>query len=496
MYDFNKNSMNYIPFLQNDHTGGSLVYVPEDNYIYAISGFTTNTVEKLKFNPTDRKIVDDKWTYGPNFPDNRIHFSTFVVNGRSIYIILGYDNNKKAFYTSGYRLDTMYNKSDWVDLNINSLKSPRLKLAAVINSCEGSVFVLGGLVNSQEVNSQVYIFNYYSGTWNNTEFVIDDINENPNVIDNEKNNDEEKDNSYNSEIDFKKFKRSSLIFMSNTQFNPMKYSIKEFTSTICYGIFDSSGYFHLINVRSFDHLILFQDEIIELNENSSDSEKSKNSQNSDEDDKVKNNSFNIINENLNLHNKNHKNTLIEVMNNKEILNVSNLAKISDNKLQNNIISTRIGNNNKSQNKQDLENNNVMINNDNTDNYFEDRDLIENKNIDANNNIKKFELDKNEDKKDKLEVISSVFNKERSNKSILNDIFKNQLEYKNENPNGIKSSQLNKIDELTVKDNFDKINEINTINELNDSFNDCNVNEEIVEQSSKSKIAFLKPFDYK
>lgn len=249
IYDFKLNTMRDFPSLNYDHEGGVLLYIPFDSSIYAISGKTTNTVERIRFSQIEKKALSNWETYY-NLNPSRCNFSSFVVNNKIIYILLGYHYEEKKFSTTVRRLDVSH--GDWSFINVNEHKSPKLIFSSTIHFCEGGVFVLGGLKNYQEANGTVYLFSYITGTWTTTDFRVHDTNffSQQNMID-------------------KDFSQSpSMKFSSNTQFTPLKVNPYDNTNSYFFAQFDSNNYCHLINVRSFDHYILFQNEIVEYEESS------------------------------------------------------------------------------------------------------------------------------------------------------------------------------------------------------------------------------------
>lgn len=262
IYDFKTNSMKNFPNVKYDHEGGSMIYCGYDNCIYIIAGKSTSLMEKIKFNSLEKRNIGD-WEVVSDSGTIRSYFCTFLINNKVIYLLLGYDPRSKKYLTSINRYDTAL--GEWSNVTIDETKSPRLSYASVIHFCDGGVFIVGGLKNYHEANGTVYLFSYSNCEWKATDFHVQDTNliKDENVSEesednNNQNNYEKKEESYNP----------TMRFSSNCQFIPLKFNAHDSMSSFFYAQFDNANYCHLINVRSFDHYILFQNDLVEFEEQS------------------------------------------------------------------------------------------------------------------------------------------------------------------------------------------------------------------------------------
>ena len=258
-YDYNSNTMNRFSDLSNDHEGGSMVFVDQDSSIYIIGGKTTATVEKIKFSVADKKPSKSKWDIVCSLPGVRSNFVSFVVNGRIIYVALGYDQNAKKNICSCIKLDTNLNHKEWQTIQVDESTVPKLSFASAIHFCDGGVFILGGLKNYHESNSLVYLFSYTTGIWTTTEFIIQEA-----PYEEEPINSENSNNLNNKQSN--KYKLPSCKFSSSCQFLPLKFNVNDSLNSFFYALTDNANFCHLINVRSFDHYFLYQNDIVAYNE--------------------------------------------------------------------------------------------------------------------------------------------------------------------------------------------------------------------------------------
>jgi len=119
---------------------------------------------------------------------------------------------------------------------------------------DNGVYILGGIVNEKEINSNVFFFDSTKNFFIKTEFLVK-----PNY------------ELYLNDVMDEITHYSSLNFINETVFLPLKFDINHETNAFYYCQFDTSDFLHIINVTNFIHIMMFQENKSEMwDEDSSD----------------------------------------------------------------------------------------------------------------------------------------------------------------------------------------------------------------------------------
>ena len=87
VFDSKTLAMSRLKDLQDDHKGGSMIYVPQDNSIYCISGLMSVLVEKIKLTKKFEIPLEAPWETVNKLLCPRAYYSSYVKNDSIIYII-------------------------------------------------------------------------------------------------------------------------------------------------------------------------------------------------------------------------------------------------------------------------------------------------------------------------------------------------------------------------------------------------------------------------
>jgi hypothetical protein len=229
--------MNSKGILEENHKGGSLVYVPYDNLVYCISGILTSSVETINiFDDPDYEIKKSK----TELSEPRAYFGTYVQNNTKIFVILGYNYMKNDFMISIEKLDTSSTNKCWKELFfINELNVPKLVFISCIPTSNDKIHIIGGLDENYFVNRAVYLVlissSYFEIEITNMALPFEQEDEKICIG---------KDNN-----------GISCLFYQENCFIPLELPSTDNRSFL-FGLFDSKQNLHLTNLNNFNYCII------------------------------------------------------------------------------------------------------------------------------------------------------------------------------------------------------------------------------------------------
>lgn len=251
IYKYSSNEMKLFPNPKEDHEGGCLIYCSNDSYVYLISGVSSARVERIGFSFINNSF-ESFWSFTHDLNETRGHFSCFLVNSKLIYVILGYDYLNQSFCETIKRLDTSKSNESWVILPSNTKNCPKLCNAGIMLCSIDHVLIIGGLQANLDQNFSVYSLEYFSGEWGLTEFCVQ------NFLKNSVEDDKEAESSDLSEDEQDYLSKSNpMMFIGSTFFTALKFDKNFPSSFFYYAQFDSLNYCHIINGKTFEHLIVY-----------------------------------------------------------------------------------------------------------------------------------------------------------------------------------------------------------------------------------------------
>jgi hypothetical protein len=158
LYTGKTNTINQLANLNDNHRGGSMVFVPMSNSIFCISGFRSTLTEKMFLGKNMEFSETSEWVSVCSMAEPRGYFSCFVQNDSLIYSLFGLNIMKGDFVSNIQRLDTMAEEPNWVPIKIKSEKIPKLHFCACIPATDEEVYILGGRDEMKQENSIIYIY--------------------------------------------------------------------------------------------------------------------------------------------------------------------------------------------------------------------------------------------------------------------------------------------------------------------------------------------------
>ncbi len=256
VYDFKTNEMRKLSLipLTDNHSSGNLIYISYDNSLYCIGGRESQIIEKLKLpNRKSNQIYDlkESWQTICSLNCNRVYFSSFVINETILYNILGYDYETKDYCTNIQKLDISSTLLNLITIQLRDLFTPRLTLSSCIKFMENGVYIIGGMLNEKERNSNVYIFDASSNIFLKTSLIV------------KPNNELDASNYFKGEQsmngDLTSVNCASLNFINQNHFIPMEFTLENDKNAFYYSLFDSNNFLHLFNMKEFKHFMLYQE---------------------------------------------------------------------------------------------------------------------------------------------------------------------------------------------------------------------------------------------
>ena len=262
-YTFSTNEMKSLESLKLSHEGGSIIYCNYDECIYVIGGKETDSVERI-FYDKENEIFGTSWELTQSINEIRYNFISFLVNEKIIYIALGIEGHTGTFSTTIKKLDTSLLIEGWTQVKLDLNKSPKIINAGCIPLTNDSILILGGTKPNKKINASVYIYKYFTSEWSMTDFSLETTKIN---IKTEENNSFGSGYSNLREFDHKNLDEvdPSAVFSSRNTFLPLKFG-PHHTNTFYFSQFDNACCCHLINVKTFDH-IMFSNNPEDYNDN-------------------------------------------------------------------------------------------------------------------------------------------------------------------------------------------------------------------------------------
>jgi hypothetical protein len=251
LYIYKTNTMIELEKLQEDHKGGSLIYVPYNNSIYCVSGLTTVLCEKMelirhyvKFKPSWQSVNK------LNFP--RAYYSSFVQDESKIYLILGFNLWDNEYLNTIEKLDVSDPNPKWLNVKVEQKKIPKISFAACIAVAKEEVYILGGKDANNADNPIIYLYHLK----------------------------EEEINDSNMRLPLpphhdtsQEMHESKNLFHQENSFVPLRIEGEDYQGAFLFGLFDSKNFLHLINSKNFDYSFINQDIVdFPINENDSDND--------------------------------------------------------------------------------------------------------------------------------------------------------------------------------------------------------------------------------
>jgi hypothetical protein len=223
--------MKQISGLNEDHKGGSFVYIPWNNSIYCISGISSVLCEKLKLNKY-HKAGNSEWIPDSKLENPRAYYATYVQNDHNIFIIFGFNFFMKEIASSIQKYDTKQPNAKWVYVLLKSEEIPKLIFATCIPSTDNEFYVLGGKDNLEKDNYVIYWVNLKAET------IVDSNLRMPSVI---------------VEKEYAQETSAKNIFYQENHFVALRRKKDNFETNFLFGLFDSKNFLHVVNVRNFDY---------------------------------------------------------------------------------------------------------------------------------------------------------------------------------------------------------------------------------------------------
>jgi hypothetical protein len=266
-YDYKTNIMSQLGRLNEDHKGGSFIYVPYMHSIYCVSGLMSIMTERLKLGKTVEQIAQNKWEVVNKLVFPRGYYSSFVQNDCKIYIMLGFNLWDNEFLTTVDKLDTSDPNPEWKTLKIEGKSPPKLTFSTCVPIADEEVYILGGKDENNNDCGLVYSYDIRQGT-------IEDSNMRlplPNHIENSQEAHE-----------------SRNLFYQENSFIALRQQESDYENSFLMGLFDSKNYLHLVNIRNFDYSFVVQNIQVGLDiDDDSDREQISDEEMETEHDKIK-----------------------------------------------------------------------------------------------------------------------------------------------------------------------------------------------------------------
>lgn len=238
IYDLETNTMNWNGVLEENHKGGSLVYVPYNNLVYCISGIVSSTVETI--NVLNEPEFDAKKSKTA-LSEPRAYFGTFVQNDSKIYVMLGYNYMKNDFMTTIEKLDTASSDRTWKELFFSKESTvPKLVFISCIPTSNDKIHILGGVDENYFVNRNIYVIclspNSFEIEITNMALPFEQDDQKIAIA---------RDNN----------KGFSCLFYQENCFIPLLTPVND-NDSFLFGLFDSKHNLHLTNLNSFNYCII------------------------------------------------------------------------------------------------------------------------------------------------------------------------------------------------------------------------------------------------
>lgn len=242
LYEMDSNTMNWIGELEENHKGGSLVYVPYNNMVYCISGIVSPLVETINaLNDSEFDLKKGK----TNLSEPRAYFGTFVQNESKIYVMLGYNYMKNDFMTTIEKLDTASSDKTWKELSFsNEFTVPKLVFISCIPTSNDKIHILGGVDENYLVNRAIYVIclspNSFEIEITNMALPFEQDDQKIAIS---------RDNN----------KGFSCLFYQENCFVPLQTPVDD-NDCFLFALFDSNYNLHLTNLNSFNYCIISRKE--------------------------------------------------------------------------------------------------------------------------------------------------------------------------------------------------------------------------------------------
>ena len=222
-----------------EHNNGSLVYIPENKYIYCISGRNSIEVEKLKLN--NKITMIHEWETVCSISEPRAFFSIFIQNSHKIYIMFGY-NFKTENYIDFFECMDVKIEKEWLKIHIKADKIPKLSSCGILSFSSNNIYIFGGMDDKDEKNNKIL---RYSAEDNKLELAELGLKSNNDYL------------MLNPKLH--PDTTPSLNFVEETNFQAFEFQFSYIENAFNFGCFDSKNFFHLINLKNFNHDLFYLD---------------------------------------------------------------------------------------------------------------------------------------------------------------------------------------------------------------------------------------------
>jgi hypothetical protein len=230
VFDSKTLAMSRLKDLQDDHKGGSMIYVPQDNSIYCVSGLMSVLVEKIKLTKKFEIPIEAPWETVNKLLCPRAYYSSYVKNDSIIYIMLGFNLWDNEYLATVDRYDVNEFQGEWKNIKLKGINPPRLSFTACIPVTDDDVYIFGGRDINDVDNTEIFYYNVRASEIDNA---------NIQYIDEE--------TLVNEKISLK-----NLYYHENS-FLPMKTPDLDNEGPIPVAQYDSKGVLHIFNVKNFNY---------------------------------------------------------------------------------------------------------------------------------------------------------------------------------------------------------------------------------------------------
>jgi hypothetical protein len=171
LYNHEKNSMNKISKLKNNHSYGGLVYYEEDNSLLCCSGWHNKRVERyvnsdlnLNFMITKKGTIPAKnnktWTQLPEMNLERSECPFVILNKHHLYAFFGFNCPQMKYLESIERLDLSNPNASWEFIKYSNEKhiSTYRKSHSCIRLNESEVLFVGGYDGQNDLAVEDFSF--------------------------------------------------------------------------------------------------------------------------------------------------------------------------------------------------------------------------------------------------------------------------------------------------------------------------------------------------
>lgn len=230
VYKYKSRRIELINRTEEDHKGGSLVYLPHNNSLYCPTGLNTIFTEKIQLDEEFQIPIDSYWEKINQLTSPRGYYCYFVQNDCKIYLLLGFDLWDNNFLTSIEKMDVTIDEQ-WKSIKLRTGCIPRLTFAACIAISDDELLITGGKDRKNQTNNTIYAMDLREYSFEDSKVKT--------VTGNGDGTKEEVDDH--------------SLFYQETSFIPLSYYSDEGGGAFFMSIFDSKDRIHLLNLRYMEY---------------------------------------------------------------------------------------------------------------------------------------------------------------------------------------------------------------------------------------------------